>query len=72
VENGLIQLEDATTFPEGAVVEVRFLAEQAPPAEDENIPSLYERLKNVAGKAVGLPCDLAERHDYYLHSRGDQ
>jgi hypothetical protein len=32
-------------------------------------PSLYERLKPLAGAVEGLPRDLAENHDYYLYGR---
>jgi hypothetical protein len=43
-----------------------------PKAEDEetrSIPTLYERLKCVIGKAKGLPPDLALNHDHYLHGQ---
>lgn len=68
VENGMIRLEDAPTLPEGVEVEVRLLANNTSQEEDE-IPSLYERLKDVVGKAEGLPPDLAENHDHYLHGQ---
>ena len=69
VENGVIQLEDAPALPDGVEVEVRLLAEIASPTGKEQIPSLYERLKDVVGKAEGLPPDLAANHDHYLHGR---
>ena len=72
VENGVIRLADGPVLPEGVEVEVRFLTENPPPGDEQTIPSLYERLKDVVGKAEGLPPDLAERHDYYLHRRGGQ
>lgn len=31
--------------------------------------SLAERLRDFIGKAHGLPPDLAEQHDYYLHGQ---
>src|SRR5262249_50306882 len=32
-------------------------------------PTLAERLKSVIGVVRGLPPDLAEQHDHYLHGR---
>jgi hypothetical protein len=69
VENGVIRLEDAPALPEGVKVEVRLLVEDISPVGEEEVPSLYERLKNVVGKAEGLPPDLAANHDFYLHGQ---
>ena len=66
VENGAIRLNDAPVLPDGAEVEVRLLAAQAP-NDDRKIPSLYERLKGFVGKADGLPPDLSINHDHYLY-----
>jgi predicted DNA-binding antitoxin AbrB/MazE fold protein len=68
VENGVIRLQDAPDLPEGVEVEVRVLGEESSEKAEE-IPSLYERLKDVVGKAEGLPPDLAENHDHYLHGQ---
>jgi len=35
---------------------------QAPPS-----PNVWESLLELAGTAEGLPADLAEQHDHYLH-----
>jgi len=72
VENGVIRLEDALTLPEGVAVEVRLLSEDSSAEAEGGILSLYERLKDVVGKAEGLPSDLAVNHDYYLHGRAKQ
>jgi len=72
VENGVIRLEGAPALPEGVEVEVRLLAENASAEGEKEIPSLYERLKDVVGKAEGLPPDLAANHDHYLHGRARQ
>ena len=72
VENGAIRLEDGPTLREGIEVEVHLLTENASAEREEEIPSLYERLKDVAGKAEGLPPDLAANHDHYLHGRARQ
>jgi hypothetical protein len=69
VENGTVRLDDLPVLPEGAKVEVRLLAEDLPMEEDQQIPSLYERLKDFVGKADGLPPDLAQNHDFYLHGQ---
>ncbi len=72
VENGVIRLEGAEILPEGVEVEVRLLVENASSQEEGEIPSLYERLKNIVGKAEGLPPDLAANHDFYLHGQARQ
>jgi hypothetical protein len=33
----------------------------------QSTPTLAERLKSVIGIAKGLPVDLAEQHDHYIH-----
>jgi hypothetical protein len=69
VENGAVQLDDVPVLPEGAQVEVRLLTGDFPEEPDQQIPSLYERLKDIVGKAEGLPTDLAKNHDHYLHGQ---
>ena len=61
VKNGMVVLDPPGRLPDGVVVEVRPLDEATP------IPSLYERLKDVIGIAEGLPPDMAENHDHYIH-----
>ena len=63
VRDGVIVFDDGTTpLPEGARVRVQ------PEAEfSTETPSLADRLRTVIGKAKGLPSDLAENHDHYLH-----
>jgi hypothetical protein len=65
----LVRLDDAPVLPDGVLVEVRLLAEDSSCEAGEEVPSLYERLKDVVGKAEGLPPDLAENHDHYLHGQ---
>jgi len=69
VENGVIRLAEGPALPDGVEVEVHLLSDITPGGDDEKIPTLYERLKNFVGKAEGLPPDLAENHDHYLHGR---
>ena len=59
--NGVIVLDDERTLPEGVRVEV-VVKESLPPAS-----KLGEKLLRHAGRAVGLPDDLAAQHDHYLH-----
>lgn len=67
IRDGRIELEEQVRLPNGAPVEVSIIP-QPPVGEDEELgPTLYERLKPVIGIAKGLPPDLAENHDHYLH-----
>lgn len=58
---GVIVLESPETLPEG--IEVRVITD----ALSHELPTLSERFGEICGKAAGLPPDLAERHDHYLH-----
>lgn len=66
VKNGAIELSDALKLPEGTVVNVEPV-ESSEPADASELPSLYERLKDVIGIVDGLPPDFAENHDHYIH-----
>jgi predicted DNA-binding antitoxin AbrB/MazE fold protein len=61
VKNGVIILEEGVSLPEGARVRVEVLE-----ADDT---SLVQGLLALAGKAEGLPPDLAKNHDHYLHGQ---
>lgn len=61
VRDGVVVLEDSANLPEGMEVRVE------PVEATAEAPSWAEVLKDVAGKAVGLPPDLARNHDHYLH-----
>jgi hypothetical protein len=65
IENGTVVLDEQVSIPEGTLVSVDVLAEAAEPPGK----TLYERLEPFFGKAEGLPPDLAENHDHYLHGR---
>lgn len=68
VKNGVVTLDDPSDLPDGTEVSVRPLkASPRPAAGAKEVPSLYERLKPVIGKAVGLPPDAALNHDHYLY-----
>jgi hypothetical protein len=61
VLNGTIVLDQPQTLPEGVRVEV-IIHEKLQAASP-----LGEMLLRHAGKAVGLPEDMAEQHDHYIH-----
>lgn len=67
VSGGVVLLEDPCAFREGT--EVRVVAVQRP---RKRKLLLSEKLIKWAGRAKGLPCDLAENHDHYLHGRPKQ
>jgi hypothetical protein len=69
VENGVIRLDSAPSLPEGVEVEVRLITEDTTQEAEEEIPSLYERLKDVVGKVEEPPPDLAENHGRRFHAR---
>ena len=67
VERGVVVLDDAATLPEGSEVRVELATEDTAPLLDANGETLGQRLLRHAGKAVGLPPDLAVNHDHYLY-----
>lgn len=74
VVNGQIVLNDPVPLVEGMRVRIELLAERdAVPAnaatDDDQSPSLYERMKSFAGSVEGLPSDFAANHDHYLHGQ---
>ena len=62
VKGGVVVLEPGARLDEGADVVVE-------PVEPAPARSLADRLRPVIGIAKGLPKDLAENHDHYLHGR---
>ncbi len=63
VMNGVVVIENGGKLPDGTAVEV------LPIQEEEQLSSLAERFAGLIGKAEGLPSDLAENHDHYLHGQ---
>jgi hypothetical protein len=69
-QNGVVVLKDATGLSEGAEVEVAPVdapATASEPAAADAQPSWAEVLKDVIGKADGLPSDSSRNHDHYLY-----
>lgn len=66
VEKGVIVLDESqAALPDGAQVRVELLAGDQPRG------TIAERLKNIIGKAEGLPPDAATRIDDYLYGNSD-
>ncbi len=59
--NGLIVLDPPRQLPEGARVTIEL---EDPPVSGE---SLRDLLLEFAGSCPGLPPDMAEQHDHYIH-----
>jgi hypothetical protein len=62
IRNGVVVFEEPTPpLPEGTKVRIE------PVDLESALGDLSAMLLAVAGKASGLPSDLAENHDHYLH-----
>ncbi|MBM4048433.1 MAG: hypothetical protein FJ279_25295 [Planctomycetes bacterium] len=68
VSKGVVLLPPEARLPEGTRVEVTPLptASDALAPQDKG-PTLAETLKEFIGMCEGLPEDLAENHDHYIH-----
>jgi hypothetical protein len=70
VENGRIILDDAVPLAEGMKVRVELVSPSSEqPAEEEQVPTLYDRWKGLFGILDDLPSDFARNHDHYLHGQ---
>jgi hypothetical protein len=67
VKDGVVVLEGPRAPPEGATVSVRVLKAPAHRPEKTRERTLYDRLKNVIGKAKGMPPDASLNIDHYLY-----
>ena len=68
VEKGVVVVDDPVILPEGMKVQIEPAPTGQPEvATDLNNETLGQKLLKHAGKAVGLPHDLAENHDHYLY-----
>lgn len=61
IRNGVIVLEEGVILPEGAEVRVEAMEDA------KAMSTLAERFADIIGGTEGLPEDLAENHDHYLH-----
>ncbi|HUO08437.1 MAG TPA: hypothetical protein VM008_09080 [Phycisphaerae bacterium] len=60
IKNGTVVLDEPVALPEGALVTVDVI-----PAE--TTAPLSEKLKDVIGKATGLPPDASSQKRHYLY-----
>ncbi len=65
VRNGVIVLDPPRQLAEGTSVEV--VVQESSAEAGEAKPTLAERLLKHAGTVTGLPADMAEQHDHYIH-----
>ena len=65
VQNGVVILENKAKLAEGTAVRVHPL--NAPPGKNSRGKALGRRLMKYAGRAKGLPRDMARNHDHYIH-----
>ena len=61
VKNGVVVMDDPQALPDGTEVQVTPL-----PRAEQKEP-LGKRLLKFAGSVEGLPSDMAEQHDHYIH-----
>jgi hypothetical protein len=59
VKQGVVVLEQGSSIPEGTEVRVEVVRDES--------GSLGDRLLKFAGTAPGLPEDMADNHDHYVH-----
>jgi hypothetical protein len=74
VENGKIVLDEAVALTEGMKVRVEIVApagdsaaNQRESVEEDDGPTLYERMKPLIGIIKDGPPDFARNHDHYIH-----
>jgi hypothetical protein len=68
VQKGVVVLDEPIALPEGLAVNVEPSTDGREEADlDEGGETLGQKLLKHAGKAVGLPPDLARNHDHYLY-----
>ena len=60
ISNGQVIAEGKITLPDGTKVRIEPVATAEPPTHAET-------LREFIGAFHGLPADLAENHDHYLH-----
>ena len=68
VTRGVVVLDGPVSLPEGAEVRVRPVKKiRNVVKRKRRMPTLYERLKPLIGSVKGLPPDMADNHDHYIH-----
>ena len=67
VVNGLVKLDESVQLPEGAEVKVELVPVTGESPLEQEVPTLYERLRSLVGAAKGLPPDMSVNVDHYLY-----
>jgi len=73
IVNGRVEFDTPPGLPDGTRVRVEPIPAETPPPTPEPpkpekpLTSLNQLLLSLAGKAKGLPPDMAEQHDHYIH-----
>jgi hypothetical protein len=62
IKDGVVVLPPEVQLPEGTQVRVEAI-------NPSPVRTLADRLEGVIGISKGLPQDLAENHDHYLHGQ---
>ena len=66
VEGGVVVFDSESPLAEGTVVRIVAI-EERPTDKPAAGSTLGEMLLSFAGKAAGLPADMAKNHDHYLY-----
>ena len=66
VQNGVIVVDGDIRFPEGCRLLVAPVDAGGQASASEG-GSIWNDLKELAGSAEGLPEDMADNHDHYIH-----
>jgi hypothetical protein len=64
IQNGQIVLDEPANLPDGSPVTV--IVSNGTPVP-QGAPTVWDALLDVAGTVEGLPPDMAENHDHYIH-----
>ena len=67
IQNVVVVFDQPVTLPDGTPVEVQTVASTEPSEAPSNESTLFDRLRDVIGKATGLPVVFAAQHDHYIH-----
>jgi hypothetical protein len=72
IVNGRVELDAPADMPDGTRVRVEAVPTETPkpapePPAKKPLTSLNQFLLSLAGTAHGLPPDMAEQHDHYIH-----
>ncbi|MCG3200023.1 MAG: hypothetical protein HUU16_21085 [Candidatus Omnitrophica bacterium] len=69
IKNGVVVLDEPAALPEGAAVEVDAVSASCTADVACKKTRFQDRYGSVIGAISGMPPDLAENHDHYLHGR---